>query len=253
MDPTNPVIKLSVLAGGELLLDGQPTTLVAVEQSLAAGAKENAAVWYYRENAGGEPHPVAMEVMKLVTRHRLPIRLSTRPDFSDAVAPKLPDLEKGFGQVRERAAAGQLVVVRSDGKHILLPALDKAAVSASMIAAVEQILPSSVKRNVAVVGDTAWAMAEKPDLRTANQAIPYFGLLMGFTTIGHAVWVFPASSVAVLAAGCRDADVLITDSLRLAKFPAGWQGAVAKTMREPKVLVYDAATSGLRLMTLGPA
>ena len=244
------VIKLSVLAGGELLLDGQPATLEAFEQALAAGAKENAAVWYYRENAGGEPHPIAMEAMKLIARHHLPIRLSTRPDFSDTVAPRLPDLEKGFGQVRERAAAGQLVVVRSDGKNILLPALDKAAVSAQMIAAVEQILPSSLKRNVAVIGDTAWAMADKPDLRMANQAIPYFGLLMGLCTIGHAVWLFPARSVAVLAAGCRDADVLITDSQHLTTFPAGWQDAVAKTMREPKMLVYDAATTRLRSTTI---
>jgi hypothetical protein len=39
-------------------------------------------------------------------------------------------------------------------------------------------------RNVAVIGDTAWAMAPAPDIRAANRAIPFFGLLMGFSTIG---------------------------------------------------------------------
>ena len=42
-------------------------------------------VWYYRENPAGEPHPNAKEVLKLIIDARLPIRLSTKPDFSDFV------------------------------------------------------------------------------------------------------------------------------------------------------------------------
>jgi len=33
----------------------------------------------------GEPHPIAMQVIKLVTDNQLPVKLSTRPDFSDSV------------------------------------------------------------------------------------------------------------------------------------------------------------------------
>jgi len=45
-------------------------------------------VWYYRENASGEPHPNAMKVIALVADNKLPVRLSTKPDFSDAVDDK---------------------------------------------------------------------------------------------------------------------------------------------------------------------
>jgi hypothetical protein len=50
----------------------------------------------------------------------------------------------------------------------------------------------------------------------------------------------------VLAAGCREADVLITDSQHLAKLPALWQDGVKKTMRNPQILVLDVTTSQFR-------
>jgi hypothetical protein len=35
------------------------------------------------------------------------------------------------------------------------------------------MLPSSVKRNVAVIGETAWTAADAVSLQAANQAIPF--------------------------------------------------------------------------------
>jgi hypothetical protein len=45
-------------------------------------------VWYYRENPTDEPHPNAMKVIEQVAQNKLPIRLSMRPDYSDAVDDK---------------------------------------------------------------------------------------------------------------------------------------------------------------------
>jgi hypothetical protein len=245
VNPTN-TLKVSILATGELLLDGQPVTLPALEQALGQAPKDDTVVWYYRENAVGDPPAVVAEVMKLITANRLPVRLSSRPDFSDTVTPELPDLEKVFPPIREKAAQGQLVILRPDGRVMQLPALPKESTPPQAIASVERMLPSNVKRNVVAVGDLAWALADAPDLRAANRAIPFFGLLMGFSTIGHAVWIFDSNASAVLAAGCREADVLIVDSKRLAKLPPLWQDGVKKTMRNPQILVLDIMTSQFR-------
>ena len=245
MNPAN-TLKVSVLATGELLLDGQPVTLPGLEHVFGQAPKDGTVVWYYRENAAGDPPAVAAEVMKLITANRLPIRLSLRPDFADTVTPELPDLERIFRPLREKAAQGQLVILRPDGRVMQLPALPKESTPPQAIASVERMLPSSVKRNVVAVGDLAWAVADAPDLRAANRAIPFFGLLMGFSSIGHAVWIFDSNTPAVLAAGCREADVLIVDSQRLAKLPALWQDGVKKAMRNPLILVLDITTSQFR-------
>lgn len=153
--------------------------------------------------------------------------------------------EDKFGPARAKAAEGQLVVVRPDGRYLLLPALRKDSVRAEMVASVERMLPSTTKRNVAVIGDTSWAAGDAPSLQTANAAIPFFGLLMGFTSIGHCVWIFDGTA-SVFELGCREADVLIVDSARLTVLPPDWQGRSAKVMRNPQILVHDRASFQLR-------
>ena len=240
------ILKVSVLAGGELLLDGRPVALSELEAAMTQVERSQAAVWYYREDADGEPPAVAMDVMKLIVSNRLPVRLSTKPDFSDAVAPPDPGLEKIFAVVREKAAQRNLVVVRPDRRHLLLPAMDKKAIPAEAVASVERMLPSSVKRNVAAVADTAWSMADTPGAGAANQAIPFFGLLMGFTAIGHAVWIYDAGAGETLSAGAHEADVLIVDSARVPALPAEWQKIAAQVMRAPHILIHDRAIHRLR-------
>jgi hypothetical protein len=90
---------------------------------------------------------------------------------------------------RAKAAQGQLVVVRPDEQYLLLPALRKDSVSAEMVASVERMMPSTVKRNVAAIGDTTWAAGKAPKLETANRAIPFFGLLIeaASTVIGRKI------------------------------------------------------------------
>ena len=80
-----PILKVSVLVSGAVLLDGEPATPEILSGKLESLKEQRPIVWYYREAAAGEPPAVAMEVMKVVTLHRAPISLCSRSDFSDYV------------------------------------------------------------------------------------------------------------------------------------------------------------------------
>ena len=79
------IAKVSVLASGDLLLNEQSTNLVTLESEFKKLKSNNGEVWYYRENPQTEPQPQAMEVIKLVIKHKLPVSLSSKPDFSDYI------------------------------------------------------------------------------------------------------------------------------------------------------------------------
>jgi hypothetical protein len=158
---------------------------------------------------------------------------------------KTSNLEDRFEQVRARAALGNLVIFRADHEYLILPALAKDSVSLQMISSVEQTIPSTIKRNVAVIADTTWAEQDSPDIHAANQAIPFFGMLMGFTFIGHSVWVFNGAAN-LLGSGCRIADILIIDSASLPKLASSWRHAAQSAMRNPQIVVHDRATYKLR-------
>jgi hypothetical protein len=79
------VLRISVLLNGDVLEDGQKVTIDQLAASLARVKVANGGVWYYREAANQEPPPVAMQVFKLVMENRLPITLSTKPDFSNYI------------------------------------------------------------------------------------------------------------------------------------------------------------------------
>jgi len=156
----------------------------------------------------------------------------------------ISDIENTFTNVRAKAAEGQIAIVRPDGQFLLLRP-SKHTAPPQIVAAVERMIPPTSKRNVAVIGDTSWALDCKATLQTANQAIPFFGLLMGCAAIGHAVWVFGSASGA-LDVGCREADVLIVDDACLPMLPEGWQSNAAKVMRNSEILIHDRAKYQLR-------
>ena len=84
----NKVVKVKVTTGGDITADGHSVTLDQLAVKLAELKQVGGAVWYYRERSAGEPHPNAMKVIALVIENKLPVRLSTKPDFSDAVDDK---------------------------------------------------------------------------------------------------------------------------------------------------------------------
>jgi hypothetical protein len=83
-----PATRISVLASGKMLLDGKEATIAEVRRALERVKAKRGAVWYYRESGKGEPPAQAIEVFKLIVENKLPISLSTKPDFSDYVDEK---------------------------------------------------------------------------------------------------------------------------------------------------------------------
>jgi hypothetical protein len=76
-------VKVKVTVNGEITADGQPVTLEKLAVRFADLKRAGGVVWYYRENPAREPHANAKKVIELVVDNKLPIRLSTKPDFSD--------------------------------------------------------------------------------------------------------------------------------------------------------------------------
>ena len=70
-------------------------------------------------------------------------------------------------------------------------------------------------------------------------AIPFFDFLLGFSAIGHRVWVYEGHSSA-LAAGCRDADLLLVDAAMAAILDAenpDWRKQAQTAMRGETIRV----------------
>jgi hypothetical protein len=82
-----PVLKIAVLSDGRLMVEGQPSTIPQLREALQKLSKEHGAVWYYRQDGLHDPPPIVKDVLKEVVALRLPIRLSTKPDYSDSLAP----------------------------------------------------------------------------------------------------------------------------------------------------------------------
>lgn len=80
-----PIAKVRVSSSGQISLNGVATTQQSLDKAFAKLSAEHGVVWYYREAAGAEPPPQAMEVVQLVVKYRLPISMSTKADFSDTV------------------------------------------------------------------------------------------------------------------------------------------------------------------------
>ena len=234
------MLKVSVLQAGDLLLDGRTVTLPQLEMAMEEAAKASETVWYYREAAAGEPPAIAMAVMGLIARNKLPVRLFPTPDFAPSA------LDSAFDRIRESAAGGKVVILRPDSKTLAIRGVDPEHAPPAARAAIERMLPSAVKRNIAVLADTSWTMSPAPDLQTANAAIPFFGMLLGFSGAGHSVWVIGAGTMPLLLAAAREADVLLVDDVRAGALPQNWKAVVAAVMRGQQILVYDRSTNQLR-------
>jgi hypothetical protein len=146
------------------------------------------------------------------------------------------------GTSRPADVTGQQVIVVTPGRTIMfLPCPPAGSMAAAHTASMERLISPAVKRNVAAIAYTELE-AVKTD---ASRAIPFLGILLGLAYIGHAVWVFEGHPTA-LAAGCRDADVLIVDGGMVPHLQPDWQTVAASRMRRPEIYVHDRAAFALR-------
>jgi hypothetical protein len=79
------VTRIRVSRAGEIWCDDVRTSLTDLGPRLAQLRAAQGVVWYYREEAGDNPAPEAMAVVRMVVEQRLPISMSTRADFGDVV------------------------------------------------------------------------------------------------------------------------------------------------------------------------
>lgn len=87
VDPNAPVLKIAVMLDGRISVDGFPATMDSVRASLKRLAELRGVVWYYREAGPAAAPPESIAVIQSIIENRLPIRLSSRADYSDAIGP----------------------------------------------------------------------------------------------------------------------------------------------------------------------
>jgi hypothetical protein len=81
-----PSAKIWISTTGSVEIDGKQVEVESVGPMLAELAKRDGVVFYGRDAAEEDPHPNAMQVLQMVMSSGLPIRMSTKRDFSDAVS-----------------------------------------------------------------------------------------------------------------------------------------------------------------------
>lgn len=165
----------------------------------------------------------------------------------------IPDIEDRFVEVR-KAANGEVVPpTGADGRHVIVVTPGRmmmfkgcpppGTMSREAVASAEQMMPSTPKRNMVAI-----AYNEVEAITTdAGKTIPFLGYLMGFAYIGHAVWVFEGHPSA-LAAGCREADILLVDGGMAPYLQTDWLDIVTGVMRHPEVVIHDRETYSLRVV-----
>jgi hypothetical protein len=178
---------------------------------------------------------------------------SNREQSSDALyMPKVKvvlDVEDLFYRARE-AAAGRgeqpldqpcryIVIVTPRRQLMLCPCLIEGTMADEQVATLERMVPSDVKRNIAVIALNEFSGTN--DVVKINSVIPFYGILLGLGYIGHAVWVFEGHPSA-LAAGCRRADALMVDSGMIPFLQEDWLDVAASVMRDVAIYVHDRAT-----------
>ena len=246
-----PILKVSVLVSGSVLLDGQPVSLEELDLRFQSLKAQRPAVWYYREAAGGEPPAEAMQVMKLVVGNRLPISMSSKADFSDYVDlkgkshPRNATWDAAVAIVREKTAGGKYVgVIRPDRSYLLVASPPKDSVPPHMVQMMEKLVPPRPPRSIGVIAETYFAFnvggktPNLPSLVEIGQAIPFFGMLLGLASIGHSVCVFPGTEES-LAMGCKGVDLLVVDDAQIPSLVEDWKAVAAGAMRSANIVVHD--------------
>jgi hypothetical protein len=85
LSPNATILKIAVMADGRITMDGSPTTINSLRVSLKRLADQNGAVWYYCEGGQGAAPPESAEIVKAVIENHFPVRLSSHPDYPDAI------------------------------------------------------------------------------------------------------------------------------------------------------------------------
>lgn len=127
-----------------------------------------------------------------------------------------PDIETIFARARAEAAVSveddqglhrRQVIIVTPGRLIAAKECPlPVEIPQREIGRLKNLVPPKPAKHIAAIAYT-YLEALKEDM---GKAIPFIGYLLGFGMLGHSVWVFEGHPSA-LAAGCRDADMLLVD------------------------------------------
>jgi len=79
------ILKVSVASSGAVQIDGKQSNISTLKKELENLSKAKGGIWYYRENASAESSQKVNEIFQMIISYRLPISLSSKPDFSDYI------------------------------------------------------------------------------------------------------------------------------------------------------------------------
>ena len=79
------IAKVKVVQSDEIFLNEKPVSLSELKEAFAHLKKDNGVVWYYRENPQTEPSAKATSVVEAIIDAKLPVQLSSKPDYSDFI------------------------------------------------------------------------------------------------------------------------------------------------------------------------
>jgi hypothetical protein len=277
-------LKVSVLSSGSILLDGTPVALSNLQAALEKADRATDRVLYYREDAAAEPPPQTKDVLDLVIAYKLPISLSSKPDFSDYADrfgqlhprpedaggppnrfdPRMPDVDlradagAAFANARAKASGKneslRIAVVRPDRAVLFFPLPPPPPQTSQMAKQLAAVIPSDRSRNIAVISSTEFTMSgpgSAASLQEANSAIPFIGILCGLTYLGHKIWIFEGHSSA-LTLGLEQSEILVVDSGMVPFLQSDWLEVAQKAMQDnPRIFVHDRKT--YRLVQMFPA
>jgi hypothetical protein len=179
--------------------------------------------------------------------------MAEQPDLFEPRMPEVDqplDIHRVFDQARKSAAGehapgkdpSRQVVLVTPGRMLMLqPCPLPGAMPQNVVSQIERLVSPTVKRKIAVIAYTELQALTKG----LAQAIPFFGMLVGMAYIGHSVWIFEGHSTA-LAAGCKEADVLIVDSGMLPHLSSDWKTSASSQAPKLEIYVHDRTNHSLR-------
>lgn len=154
-------------------------------------------------------------------------------DFSTAVAEARKQTSGPGDPAREREVA-----IITPGRLIMgLPCPAQGSVAPQMVAGIRAIVPEEQPQDVTAIAFNDVVKRGALDASKVNELIPFTGYLIGMAYVGHSVIVFEGHPSA-LAAGCRDADLLIVDGAMAGHLQEDWVVVAARAMRNPRILLF---------------
>ncbi len=228
-----------------------PTTPApAVPAPAAAAASSD--VWQVAPEPVTEPPPAAGPPDRVAG--------AAAPRPQPAVELRMPEVDLSraadevFEAARKTAASASAGAGASDRRQVALVTPARVtmlrscpapgSLSPEQLAVAERLAGASPSRNVAAIAFT--------DLDAIGgritEAIPFFDLLRQLGYLGHAVWIFEGH-VSAMAAGCRDADVLIVDDGMMPYLPGNWRSVATRAMRGSDIHLFERKTGSLRRLT----